>query len=208
MAQHESLLWSKSRARGYLGSSIISPVAFKVPTMNRHNNLLSFLAIAQYYGFELIPVKWHEALDPLGQGATAEVRQAFVTSTTTFAFKRAIFMRPFSNDSDLEHFEKVCNALVSEISVLGHPSIRYHPNIIALEGVYLEIAADNPNVWPVLILEKAPLGDLQSLMCSEEGRKMSIVEKLQICLDIASAIMAMHRCSRLLPPFLLETLLT
>ena len=47
-------------------------------------------------------------------------------------------------------------------------------------------------VWPVLLLEKAQLGDLMSFMLSAEGRAMTMRERLEICSDIANAIIALH----------------
>ena len=47
-------------------------------------------------------------------------------------------------------------------------------------------------VIPVLILEKAQLGDLKSFTFSEQGRMTTVHDRLGLCTDIASAIIALH----------------
>ena len=59
-------------------------------------------------------------------------------------------------------------------------------------GIHWEIPSDGSDPWPVLVLEKAGLGDLWSFARSEEGRAMSIEKRLGICLDIAQAISTLH----------------
>jgi len=59
----------------------------KVPSMNKHNNLLSFFAVVQYYGIYFHSIKWGDGLDPVGLGATAEIRDRFVSRKRGFAFK-------------------------------------------------------------------------------------------------------------------------
>ena len=194
--------WSASQTPGLGSHGDIDGI--KVPSMNKHNNLLSFLAVVQYYGIDFHSVKWRDGLDPVGFGATAEIRDRFVSRKTGFAFKRhraITSVHPENSDHDedndgkdeiIKRREKIFNELVSEVTILGFPPIRYHQNFIRLEGVYWEIPSNNSYPWPVLVLEKADFGDLWSFARSPEGRQMSMKERLGVCLDVAQAIVTLH----------------
>jgi len=85
---------------------------------------------------------------------------------------------------------------MSEVSVLGNPFIRDHPNIVDLEGITWEL--DNENLIPVFVFQKAQLGSLDHYLRSE-GRMSSLEDRLKICLDVGKAIAALHStsmCSR------------
>jgi hypothetical protein len=200
MSQSQSLLLSDSNRRGYTDSCTASHDVLKIPSMSRHNNFLSFLAVVQYYHFDFVPTTWHEAPGSLGKGATSEIEQSNINTKRSFAFKRAALYENVKEDEGDDwggaSHEKVFNTLVSEISILGHPLMRYHQNIVRLEGICWDVPSDSRDVRPVLILEKADVGDLRSFMCTEEGRRMDIEQRLHICLDIASAITSMHDCRK------------
>lgn len=53
MSQRFDLSWLPSVTRG-AGSRTEGGIG--VPSMNKHNNLISFLAIVEYYGFDFINV--------------------------------------------------------------------------------------------------------------------------------------------------------
>ena len=76
--------------------------------------------------------------------------------------------------------------------MLGHPSIRDHPNIVRLEGICWDVAPGGERVWPVLVFEKARHRDLLTFMEQAEGKSLSLEERLNICADIAVAINHMH----------------
>ncbi|KAF6225272.1 hypothetical protein HO133_010469 [Letharia lupina] len=156
----------------------------ELPAMNSRNDLISFLAVAQYYEIDIVSLTWQQGRGQLGIGGTSEIWQANYSKRMDFVFKRMKFA-----DTDEE---KGFNALVSEISILSHPLIRHHQNIVKLEGIGWDIPQQSHKVWPVLILEKAQLGDLRSFMCSEQGRSTTMRERLELCTDVASAIIAMH----------------
>lgn len=157
--------------------------------MNPHNDCISFLPIAQYYELDFVSLTWVKGKGK-GLGATSEIWQSSASRRVDFAFKRTkLAERPVVDDQDEE---RAFNALVSEISVLRHPLIQHHQNIVDLEGISWEISPQSGKFWPVLILEKAPLGDLESFMFSEEGRATTIDERLALCSDIANAIITLH----------------
>lgn len=48
---------------------------------------------------------------------------------------------------------------------------------------------------PVLILEKSEHGNLHDFMSNKVGKRLSLAQRLQICLEIAEAVMYMHKNS-------------
>ena len=81
--------------------------------------------------------------------------------------------------------------MMSEVLILSQPPIQNHPNIVDLEGICWEIKPRTEKVVPVLVFEKASC-DLQQFMNVREGMDMVIEDRLKICGDIGSAIMALH----------------
>lgn len=162
------------------------------PGANAHCDLISFLAIAQRRKVDYTPITWQPGLDILGMGATAEVRQLPINLQASFAFKRTKV--PGFSTQDLETECGLFRALVAEISILGHPSIREHPYIVNLEGIFWEAGEEDGKFWPVLVFEKAQLGDMNQFMESNEGRQLSLTDKLKLCINIGTAIMIMHSC--------------
>lgn len=192
--------WSASQMRG---AGTRTDGGIGVPTMNEHNNLLSFLAVVEYYDFDYIDVKWKQGLDVLGAGGTATVRELYITENYMLAYKRHKALealqydkfgekkKNLSDSASPDLAEKVFNEMVAEVTVLGHPLIRNHQNIVGLAGIYWEIA-ENSVPWPILVFDKAHRGDLWSFAKSSEGLQMNFKDRLGICLDIAQAISALH----------------
>jgi hypothetical protein len=79
--------------------------------------------------------------------------------------------------------------------VLQNASIRQHPNVAKLVGVCWEIDSGAGDIWPVLVFEKASLGDLRKFMDSERGRVMSMQDRIQLCVDVAMGVLALHTSS-------------
>lgn len=150
-------------------------------------NLLTFLSVVQWRGIDLLPITWEPALDSVGAGSTAEIRQSLINIQLSFAFKR-VHLEKLSPSDKHEAFD----ALTSEILVLGHPEIRRHSNIVRIEGVCWDFTSDI--VWPVLVFKKSQYGDLKRFMNSEPGKQMGIKNRLKLCRDIAAAIVLMHSC--------------
>ena len=74
---------------------------------------------------------------------------------------------------------------------MSQPPIRKHPNIVDLEGVCWEVKPRTEKAVPVLVFEKASW-DLQQFMNVREGMDMVLEDRLKVCADIGSAIMALH----------------
>jgi hypothetical protein len=171
-----------------------SPPPIEIPSMSLHNDLISFLAVAQYYELDFVSITWQIGLGQIGKGGSSEIRQSSLDPEVSLAFKctARLDRRLLSKYDEQRAF----NALVSEISILGHPLIRHHQNIVNLEGICWELPLASQKVWPVLVLEKSQLGDLQSFICSEQGRKISFEERLGLCTDVGSALKTMHQCRK------------
>ena len=146
-------------------------------------DLVSFLAVAQKLKIDFLPITWQPALEELGEGGTARIRQSLVTLRLSFAFKRN---KLFST--------RAFQALTSEISVLGHPAIRYHQNVVRLEGICWDFPNEDEAVRPVLVFEKARHGDLEKFSDSKAGKDLSFKDRLKVCVNVANAILAMHSC--------------
>jgi hypothetical protein len=156
-------------------------------------DFLAFLSIAQNLEIDFLPITWQPALDNIGQGGTARIPQALINLQMSFAFKRLVSTAQAQTEMDeIGKFR----ALIAEISVLRHPSIRNHPNIIRLEGVCWDVVSNSEKVWPVLVFEKAQHGDLHTFMGQAEGKRLTIEERLNVCIDIARAVMDMHSSSK------------
>lgn len=157
----------------------------------RHYDFISFLAVAQKWEIDILPITWQPALDAVGKGATAEIRQLLINLQISFAFKRVRRVNRGVPD-DKGTFQ----ALISEVAVLSQPSIRNHPNIIHLEGTCWDISPENEKVWPVLVFEKTQYGDLDNFLRSEIGGMISFEDRLDLCADVAAAVLTMHSCRK------------
>ena len=166
-----------------------------IPPTDIHYDFISFLAIAQRLNVDFLPITWQPALDSLGKGATAEVSQSLVNLQMSFAFKRtALSNLPWQGQYQ-EQERRALRALISEVSVLSHPLIRRQANIINLEGICWEIGRED-KVLPVLVFEKAQLGDMHRFMDSDLGKALSIEDRLKMCIGVGTAVMVMHSCRK------------
>ena len=160
------------------------------------HNFLTFLAIAQFYQVDIVPITWEFALDGTSPSGTAKIHESVLEVNRNFVFKRTRITSLPHNDFNDESIEnRMYNALVAELSILCHPLLRVHPLIIKLVGITWEVSETGDGVWPVIILEKAQLGDLHYFMTTEMAKTLSVKEKLCLCADVASAIVALHTYS-------------
>ena len=161
---------------------------------NAHQDFLRCLGLAQHIRIDFLPITWQHALKTIGTGATARIRQAPVNIQTDFAFKNFADTR---QSISAEEEIKLFRAIIQEISVLGLPSIRSHPNIITLTGLCWHVIPESGRVWPVLVFEKSRHGDLQEFMKNGGGRRLELEKRLHLCADIAKAVMCLHANSKL-----------
>lgn len=156
----------------------------------------TFLAVIQKLQIEILPITWQAARQPIGAGATGKINESLINLHTSFAFKCVA-----DKQKESEAKERIIQALISEIIVLGHKSLRNHPNIVQLQGICWDVASDEKGgdkVWPVLVFEKSQYGDLYNFATRLVGRELCIAERLKLCVDIGTAILDMHFNSRFL----------
>ena len=161
-------------------------------------NLITFLAIAQKLDIDFLPITWPTALSQIGAGSTAEIRQSPLSVHLSFAFKIEKDTKCVDEMDESQRPAKITSLfkiLTSEISVLGHPAIREHPNINPLLGICWDILPSG-RVWPVFVFEKAALGDLASFAASKEGKDMSFETRLKLCVDVVTAVRDLHQSSK------------
>jgi len=146
------------------------------------NDLIAFLSIVQKFNVNFLPITWQPALGNLGIGGSGTISQSTFSIDKPLAFKR------FHDDGDSDN---EFLPLMTEVLILSQPPVRSHPNIVNLDGICWEIKPRTQKATPVLVFEKAAW-DLQHFMNVEEGMNLSIDDRLKICADIGSAIMALH----------------
>lgn len=171
--------------------------------LSEYCDFIIFLGIAQNLSIDFLPITWQQALQNIGEGATAEIREALLDSNTSFAFKRRLFKESFNSE---ELTGQILPSVIAEISILLTPSMRHCPHIMNVVGICWEIySADEYTfsrhepvdfsgaaVVPVLVFEKSKYGDLHSFMTNGAGKTLSFDERLQLCLEIAEAVSLMH----------------
>lgn len=170
-------------------------------------DIIAFLGVAQSRSIDLLPITWEPTLDCLGQGGTAEIREASFNPQTSFAFK----CRRFRNPYDLMELEtQLLPSLAIEVAVLGHPSIWDCPSVAKLEGICWEVYPPENQVLsreetikpgkggiiPILVFEKAKHGDLYQFMTYGPGQQLGLDDRLRLCTEVASAVAIMHTNSR------------
>ena len=159
------------------------------PSTDEIYDFITVLELAQGVQLDFLPITWQVGLGRIGQGATAAVQQALIHLQTSFAFKRVKRSPSSCNQYDSTRIYQV---LLAEVAVLTMPSIRFHPNIVRLEGICWDIDPLLDDVWPVLVFEKTPHGDLETFMGEIAGKSVDIRGRLKYCVEIAIAIISLH----------------
>jgi serine/threonine protein kinase len=161
-------------------------IAVETKASEAKYDLIAFLATAQASNIDFLPITWNPTLEGLGAGRTGNVHEAYVNLRASLAFKR-VARSWLRNSSESDVFK----ALLSEVHVLGQPSIRQYPNIITLEGVCWDFVPETAKAWPVLVFEKTELGNLEKF--AKSGNAFSWSQRIDLCADIGSALDLMHR---------------
>lgn len=94
--------------------------------------------------------------------------------------------------------------LLSEILILRHPLLRFHPNLLRLRGIAWEFQSppgSNGHAMPMLISEECQLGNLKNLMLPAAGcrDRVPFIQRVSLCCQIGRAIDAMHKLSIVTP---------
>lgn len=80
--------------------------------------------------------------------------------------------------------------ILFEIRALLHEPIRYHPNVVRLLGIQWGLSHISESTLPVLLVEYAPFGTLQSLQASNP--QLAPAEKQKLCYDVGRGLSALH----------------
>jgi len=196
--QHDDDAWS---------TSIDANTTWRVQSTG-HFDLISFLSVVQNCAVDILPLTWREAENPLGRGGTAVVNQALVNLEISFAFKRTVKLRvpqvaaanldcASMSEKDLvmaeyKSQEVVYRALISELLILRHPSVRHCRNIVDIQAICWEIDEKSHKPWPVLIFPKSDFGDLRRFLKSDRCIHMTNVERLKLCSYMAEGLAVLH----------------
>ena len=171
------------------GNFSVSATLASAAATNTTYDIITFLGIAQSLNIDFLPITWDAEQASIGQGGTAEISQSSVDLETAFAFKRlSSFNSAFSEGQQTTIFK----ALIAELIVLGHKSIRGHDNINRLEGICWDIEPESERVWPVLVFEKTRHGDLKTFMEHGAGTRLDLRNRLYLCAEIATAVSDLH----------------
>jgi hypothetical protein len=168
----------------------ISRAAQGIQKTPRHD-FFAFLGVVQRISVDYFPITWHPALENIGEGATAEIREAIIDVQMSFAFKRFILSGEDENMS--------FRYMISEVSILGLEGINSHPNVIRLEGIGWDVPSDG-QIMPVLVFEKTSHGDLATFLSTAPGNVLNFRGRLKLCIDIGSALIALNdrsKCKRI-----------
>lgn len=167
----------------FLTDSAIQP---ERPADTRHD-LIIFLAVLQKIRVDILPITWQVGRQPIGLGGTSRINETLLNLQTSFAFKCV-------SENQKKKFEtaRIFQSLTTEITILGEPFIRQHPNIVELEGICWNVESEH-EVWPVLVFEKSQYGDLYNFLKLPIGNDLSVDERLKLCVEIGTAVTDMHR---------------
>ena len=160
---------------------------------DRNYDFLDVLGVAQRLRINFLPIRWQPALDEAGKGGTATIRQGQVNLELSFAFKQ------LKRTQSLIKQAQYMGALIAEISILAHYKVKLHSNIVNLQGICWDVYSGGENVWPVLVFEKAPYGDLEKFMASSDGTQLNFEKRLNILADVALAVRDLHFLRRSCP---------
>lgn len=171
------------------GTVSLSATLASAAATNTPYDLLTFLGIAQSLNIDFLPIIWDAEEVSIGQGGTAEISQSSVNLETAFAFKR---LSPVDSALSEAQHTTIFKALIAEISVLGHSSVRGHGSINRLEGICWEIEPQSERVWPAFVFEKTQHGDLKRFMEHGAGTRLDLKNKIRLCAEIATAVSDLH----------------
>lgn len=157
-------------------------------------NLISFLALIADMEIDIYQVTWDGNTSPLGMGGSAVVSQTTTSGDEGIAFKRVGVKNEHadSHEQSLSTEARIFKILISEVTILTNPSIRNHPGIIDLEAICFETDFSYmvPKIVPVLMYQKAPYGDLEAFM--ESQNSFSYEDAMRILIDILQTVAYLH----------------
>ncbi|KAJ5939396.1 hypothetical protein N7466_002530 [Penicillium verhagenii] len=130
-------------------------------------------------------------VEEFGETQYIAAGETFVVSKCNYqgsviAIKR---IRIDGEKSKRQHFLRRLQSVLREVLIMCHPPLLHHPNIVSLLGYGWSTV--EMQLSPFLSLEFATGGSLREHL---KGRPQSIRSKLILMGDLASGLMALHRC--------------
>ncbi|KAL9046987.1 MAG: hypothetical protein Q9214_000325 [Letrouitia sp. 1 TL-2023] len=156
-------------------------------------DFIAVLGLAQRLHVRFLSIEPQKAMGRIGEGGQAGINQSLVNLQISFAFK--LFNQHRQQE---QHSLQEC---AQEMVVLSHPMILKHEYIVRLEGICWDIVTEEEDrAWPVLVFQKSHLGDLCSFAKLEKFKKLSVEERLDLCVNVGIAIRDMHNNGKM-PPY-------
>ncbi|KAL8381042.1 hypothetical protein RB595_005369 [Gaeumannomyces hyphopodioides] len=91
--------------------------------------------------------------------------------------------------------DSALGALINELLIRSHPSLRSHPNIVDLKGIAWDFEKDDEDrPRPLIVEEFAPHRSLTTFWSDQNMVRMPFKAKANLCRDIAEGISALHAC--------------
>ena len=153
-----------------------------------HYDLVHLLAVAQQLDVDILPVTWQPDLGSVGEGRSANVLQSIVNEKLGLAFKKIKTL-------DIITASKTAyREFINELYALRSRKLRDDPNIVDLLGISWDVqsqAKDDIVIHPALVFRNA-YGNLRTFMKTRDGGSLDLQKRLDMCLGLASGIMAMH----------------
>lgn len=178
-----------------LKPSYVSDASLQSLLANGPYNFITFITIIQKLKIEILDFTWQAVRQPIAVGATDQINEVLINLHTSTVFKRVSY-----EQKERESEETIFQMLINEVVVLGHESIRNHPNIVELQGICWDISSDDKGdekTWPILVFKKAEHKDLYNFAMLPVGRELCFAERLKLCMEVGTAIRDMHSNSRL-----------
>ncbi|KAI9761607.1 MAG: hypothetical protein M1840_001747 [Geoglossum simile] len=95
----------------------------------------------------------------------------------------------------LEPQSSALRSFITELRVRAHLPLRLHPNIVDLKGVAWDFEDDGRKIpRPLLLEELAVERSLSHFWATRNLTRMPFKVKVDLCLDIANGLLALHSC--------------
>ena len=154
-----------------------------------HLDFISFLAVVQSLYVPLLDFE-PDVSDSPGKGAGG-------THVLSLPKNKGIVFKSVPDESE----STAHRMLLTEILVLRHPVLSRSPYIQRLLGITWQTKFHKMEflrVLPVLVFEKSREGALWDFMIErrEKGKRLSFLDRLRFCSNVAEAIRALHEQSK------------
>lgn len=173
----------------------LGPIRTTAVPENDHCNFIYFCAEAQALGIDFLSITWQPHIGLGGIGGTSKIQQSLLSADFSLAFK-SIDLGGVLRARQHHELRTIYSLFRAEIQHMRDPRVLRCPHIMLVDGICWNINSVDGVVDPVLVYERAVLGDLYYYMTSGEGRSLDVETRIKICRDIAIGLETLHECSR------------